>query len=100
MNTAIVAGIVPSGTSGTNYSGGVENFPRLLEDWSNDTLTYYGSMVELWTSQQFTGIWGSSNVYSPPVRQWYFDTNFQATPPPGNLITTNYNKQRWFMFTQ
>ena len=96
VNTAIVAGIVPSGTSGTNYSGGAENYPRFLEDWGNDTLTYYGSMVQLWTSQQFTGIWGSANVYSPPVRQWYFDTNFQVNPPPGVLINTNYNKQRWF----
>ena len=96
VNTAIVAGIVPSGTSGTNYSGGAENYPRFLENWSGDTFVYYGSMVELWKSQQFTGIWGNSNVYNPPIRQWYFDTSFLTNPPPGALVTTNYNKQYWF----
>ena len=48
VNTAIIAGIVPSGTSNGNYSGGAENFPRFMEDWGTDnSLTYYGSMVEL-----------------------------------------------------
>ena len=37
------------------YSGGVENFPRFLEDWSGKTFTYYGSMLELYNSQQ--GYW-------------------------------------------
>src|SRR5262249_39605914 len=31
VNAAILAGIVETG--GGNYSGGVENFPRFLEDW-------------------------------------------------------------------
>lgn len=98
VNAAIVAGIVPSGTSGTNYSGGAENFPRFLEDWSGGkTFTYYGSLVQLWSSQQHTGTWGKSNVYSPPTRHWYFDPNFLTNPPPGTLTTTNFNKQRWYI---
>ena len=34
VNTAIVAGIVPTNAYGDgNYSGGAENFPRFLEAW-------------------------------------------------------------------
>ncbi len=101
INTAIVSGIVPSGlaASGANsYSGGAENFPRLMESWgSNKTFTYYGSMVELFLSQQHIGKWGNSNVYDPPKRVWFFDTLFYTSPPPGPLILVSYNKQRWFM---
>ena len=45
VNAGIISGIVPSGSG--YYSGGVENFPRFLEDWSGKTFTYYGSMLEL-----------------------------------------------------
>ena len=45
VNTAIVAGFLPSGWTNPNtgaqygYSGGLNNFPRFLEDWSNKTFT-------------------------------------------------------------
>lgn len=103
VNTAIVAGIVPtsgSAASPGSYSGGAENFPRLLEDWSSKSFTYYGSMVELYTSKQFTNPWPNTgtgpNVYNAPQRNWYFDTNFFATPPPGSLMIVSYSKGRWF----
>jgi hypothetical protein len=99
VNAAIVSGIVataPIGGDGS-YSGGAENFPRFLEDWSGATLTYYGSMVELYKSQQSIGEWGRANVYAPPKRQWYFDTNFKTTPPPGSLMVFSYVKGRWYV---
>lgn len=95
VNTAIMSGIVPSANG--NYSGGAENFPRFLEDWSGDKLTYYGSMVELYKSKQATGYWGKANVYNPPSRLWYFDTNFRLNGPPGSLMIYNYINQRWFV---
>ena len=94
VNTAIIAGIVPSANG--NYSGGAENFPRFLEDWSGKTFTYYGSMVELFASHQATGVWGAANVYSPPSRNWYFDTNFATNPPPGSLMVVNYSRAQWW----
>jgi hypothetical protein len=99
INAAIVSGIVPSGqgTGANSYSGGAENFPRFLEDWSGKTFTYYGSMVELYKSQQSIGYWGNGNVYNPPKRNWYFDTLFYTQPPPGTLLLITYNKQRWFV---
>jgi len=101
VNTAIIAGIVPSAPVGGNgsYSGGAENFPRFHEDWSNNIrLTYYGSMIELFQSQQSVGAWGSSNVYNPPLRQWYFDTNFKVNPPPGTIMLYSYIKGKWSSF--
>lgn len=101
VNTAIVSGIVASGgvSSGSNsYSGGAENFPRFLEKWGNNkTFTYYGSMVQLFKSNQNIGFWGSANVYNPPRREWNFDTLFYTNPPPGTLTLISYNKQRWFV---
>ncbi len=96
VNSAIVTGIVTSG-SGFVYTGGAENFPRFLENWSAKDFTYYGSMIELYDSQQSTGVWGKKNVYTPPNRKWYFDTNFKLNRPPGAafLETYSYTKGRW-----
>jgi len=97
FNTAIISGIVPTSAVGGDgaYSGGAENFPRFLEDWTNKTLTYYGSMVELYQSGQSIGEWGKGNVYSPPTREWFFDTNFKTKPPPGSLMIYSYSKGKW-----
>jgi hypothetical protein len=98
FNVAVIAGIVPTNVNSDGaYSGGAENFPRFLEDWTNKTLTYYGSMVELYKSQQSIGEWGKANVYVPPTREWYFDTNFRTNPPPGTLMVYSYTKGRWFV---
>lgn len=98
VNAAIVSGIVPSAPEGGDghYSGGAENFPRFLENWSGKDLTYYGSMVELYKSQQAIAKWTCCGpVYSPPIRQWYFDTNFKTIPPPGSLMVYSYIKGKW-----
>jgi hypothetical protein len=95
VNTAILSGIIP--TANNIYSGGAENFPRFLEDWGGKTLTYYGSMVELYRSQQSIGTWGKGNVYNPPNRQWFFDKTFQVYTPPGTLMVYSYVKGRWFL---
>jgi hypothetical protein len=97
FNTAIISGIVPTSPVGGDgaYSGGAENFPRFLENWTNQTLSYYGSMVELYKSQQSTGEWGKANVYVPPTREWYFDSNFKVKPPPGSIMIYSYIKGKW-----
>jgi len=99
INTAIVAGIVPS--SGGNYSGGAENFIRLLQDWSTKTFCYYGSMVELYNSTQATGPWnGNGTVFKSPQTSslFYDDTTFSnVSGPPGSLQIAAYlQQQRWY----
>jgi hypothetical protein len=99
INAALVGGIIPS--SGGNYSGGGENFIRFLEDWSSKTFCYYGSMVELYSSQQATGVWnGNGTVYvSPQTNRWYYDdaTFSGVSGPPGALQIAAYlQQQRWY----
>ena len=55
VNAAFLAGVVP--TSLASYSGGVENFPRFLEDWNAKVLTYNGSMVVMYHSKVAKGLW-------------------------------------------
>jgi len=95
-NTAVMAGFQPSSASG--YSGGACNFPRFLENWSGRACTYYGSMVELFASQTFTGQWDTGNIYSPPYRRWNFDTNFTNNAPPGSLNAIVYTRGSWSKF--
>ena len=83
INAATMEGIVPS--DGSNYSGGVENFMRLLENWSSSTtVTYNGSIVVMFPSQYATSPWGKSGVYGVPTRKWGFDAKFteQGGLPP------------------
>lgn len=78
VNAACLEGIVPS--VGSSYSGGVENFMRLLQDWGHKTLTYNGSIIVMFQSQFATNLWqapsGSTSYYAAPQRNWSFDTNF------------------------
>jgi hypothetical protein len=84
INAAMVAGIVP--TENGYYSGGLENFLRLLEDWTGKTFTFNGSVAALFRSQIANAPWGASaDVYISPVRNWGFDANFtdSSRQPPG-----------------
>ena len=76
VNAAFLTGVVE--TTKGQYSGGMENFPRFLETWgSANIFTYNGSMVKMFPSLYATGVWGQANVYSPPARNWAYDTNFE-----------------------
>jgi len=76
----------------------VENFLRLLENWSTSTtLTYNGSIVVLFDSQYATGYWDNSNYYGVPTRKWGFDQNFnQSTglPPMTPQVRTTI-RESW-----
>jgi hypothetical protein len=99
VNAAFMAGIVP--TVQGSYSGGVENFPRFLEDWASRTFTYNGSMIVMFPSRIATGTWkgtGSSyGIYNPPVRNWYFDLNFldPTKLPPGTPEVRTVIRGQW-----
>jgi hypothetical protein len=92
INTAIIAGNVPTTTS--SYSGGIENFVRFHEDWGNDYLTVYGAFALLYDSEQAKGPWNAAS-YSPPSRRWYYDTNLQDHNPPGFRIARTYERGQW-----
>ena len=100
VNAAIIAGNVPTGLN-NNYSGGVENFPRLLENWGSKTLTYNGSMVVMFNSKIATNFWrdpGTTyNVYGAPTRRWAFDVNFMDSTklPPGTPQLRRIIRSQW-----
>jgi hypothetical protein len=76
INAAFLAGEVD--TTPAAYSGGMENFPRFLESWTGETFTYNGSMIRMFPSLYATNVWGSTNTYNPPPRNWTYDTNFNV----------------------
>ncbi len=101
VNAAFLAGIVqPTNTTGTlHYSGGVENFPRFLENWSGYNFTYNGSMVVMFPSKYATNYWVQTGTYyNAPNRRWSFDVNFldyrklpPATPQVRKLVRGRWN---------
>lgn len=67
-------------------TGGVHNFKRFLEDWGGVRLNYAGSLINLYNSHNNNGAFKCcNNVYSPPTRNWVFDTTFLDPNrlPPG-----------------
>jgi hypothetical protein len=85
MNVALMTGNTDT-NPGVIYNGGVENVLRFMERWSGDTLTYRGSIIDLWNSVIATGNWiYGSPIYTAPNRNWSFDTDFldPANLPPG-----------------
>ncbi|HVU27861.1 MAG TPA: hypothetical protein VHG71_09020 [Verrucomicrobiae bacterium] len=97
VNAAAFEGIVQSTTN--DYSGGVENFLRLLENWGSSTaLTYNGSIVVMFPSQFATNRWQQTgNYYNAPKRAWAFDLNFkqQSKTPPLTPSVKALIRQRW-----
>jgi hypothetical protein len=79
--------------------GGMHNFLRYLEDWGN-TLHYNGSQVSMYYSEYDTGTFKCCTVvYSPPTRDYYFDTLFlnpnnlpPATPMIQDIVNLSFHQ--------
>jgi hypothetical protein len=52
------------------YNGGLENVIRFLEDWSGVTVTYRGSIVNLWFSETVNSVFDWCDYYDAPIRDW------------------------------
>jgi hypothetical protein len=90
VNTVIISGFHPSNPT-EGFSGGLHNYPRFLENWNptggQKTLTFRGSLIELWKSRFATGPWSDDppagfSYYKPPVRDWGIDPAFSAAAMP------------------
>ena len=80
VNAALMVG--NKDTAGSQYSGGLENLVRFLENWSGVNFTYKGSLVCLWQSQHATANWpGPAPVYNPPNRIWSYGIDVNHLPP-------------------
>ncbi len=104
INAAFLSGLeIPGGSNGAGSqdngikTSGVHNYPRLQENWGEIPiipkipLNYLGSLVALsvplHVSSPFCGSLSTDatcNIYSPPFRNWDYDTAFNdaANLPP------------------
>jgi len=76
-----------AGCTAPPYGGGLENFPRFLEDWGGSSsgriMHYRGSLVSLFESAKANRhLWSWRGYYNPPQRDWQFDLRFRD---PNNL---------------
>ncbi|MBU1921458.1 pilus assembly PilX N-terminal domain-containing protein [bacterium] len=94
VNSCVVTGNVP--TTQGSYSGGAENLIRLHEKWVGHELTYRGSLVCLWASQQATGLWIDAS-YVEAHRDWGFDPSLIDNRfwPEDGLTMTRVSSGSW-----
>ncbi len=98
VNAALLTGVVE--TTYGHYSGGMENFPRFLENWGSAISTYNGSMIKMFPSLYATNIW-SLNYYDPPRRNWNYDVNFDdpSKLPPKTPQLQQVIRSQWATVT-
>jgi hypothetical protein len=107
-----------SSTTANRYSGGVNNYIRLLEDWNNGgtpyTLNYMGSMISLGAPLEYSGRFrpggeasaGSgltfvpASYYNIPFRSFRYDPNFSSvdkmpplTPKASYIQQKNFSRK-------
>ncbi len=93
---AVLAGHVSSTSS--SWGGGINNFPRFLECWTNIPSRITGSLVigfrSVYARDQYRG---PNDYYSAPDRFWNFDDNFAnpAHQPPGTPSFFVQAVERW-----
>ncbi len=70
-------------TGTTYYSGGLNNYMRMLEGWTNIAFNYRGSFVSLGAPQEVSGEYracggSAATYYCPPNRNWTYETDFDT----------------------
>ncbi len=87
-------------TTWGNYNGGLENVMRFLEKWDGKTVTYRGSILDLWKSEYANGAWiygtsGGIFRYTAPTRDWGYDTLYRTQSPPGMTYVFGMEELSW-----
>jgi hypothetical protein len=97
-----------------SYSGGVNNYIRLLEDWNNGdnpiALNYSGSLISLNEPIEYGGAYRSGGIdpadpvgtsyYNVPFRNFGYDTNFDTvtkipplTPKASFILQSSFTRK-------
>ena len=95
-NVQILGGIVETVDS-SHYSGGIENYPRFLENWRSRTATITGSFVVGFASVYQHQLWRyGSPIYDAPTRSWSFDPHLKVllNQPPGAPLFSIHSVSR------
>ena len=105
INAAFLAGVDES--TDEDYNGGLENYPRMHENWSGKDLSIKGSFVSLGKPNHVDGLWKYGNPqYTAPKRDFNFDTDFlqgDNLPPLSprfvnlvqQLFTRSFERDAW-----
>ncbi len=97
VNAAFLSYTDPSdgniGSSGyptvKRYSGGLNNYMRMVEDWGGINFNYSGSFVSLGAPQEYSGAYVAGSIpniafvaggsyYNVPIRNFNYETDFNA----------------------
>ncbi|MFC1452836.1 hypothetical protein ACFLSJ_05770 [Verrucomicrobiota bacterium] len=92
-NTVVMTG--NSETSWGTYNGGLENVLRFLEQWSGETVTYRGSIIDLWHAEGVTNNWSYGQYYTAPNRNWGYDSIYLTQNPPGMTVVLGMEELYW-----
>jgi hypothetical protein len=57
-------------------------------------LNISGAFVSLWDSQIAQGDWANAS-YSPPDRNWGYDSSLMTNPPPFTPIAVEIDNNAW-----
>ncbi len=97
VNCCFMTGNQNTGEGGSSYNGGLENLFRFLEKWDGKTMTFRGSMVDTWNSEQAVGYWSYGVYYTAPNRDWRFDADLldPTKLPPGYPKINVLQKVSW-----
>jgi len=97
VNLCLMTGDTAPDVSSNNHGGGLENFPRFLENWSGTEFKFRGSMIEMWRSREATGEYTYSQYFTAPTRNWGFDFDLEdpSKLPPGTPCIQVFQRTGW-----
>lgn len=98
FRTVVMTGNMATTVGG--YNGGLENVLRFLERWSGKTVTFRGSIIDLWYSELATGDWHYGTYdgtfrYKAPNRDWGYDDIYRTQSPPGMTHVFGMEEISW-----
>ncbi len=100
ISAALITGLAPTYPNGTpnadgTSSGGLHNFPRMIENWGGGTMTIRGSLVSLFESEVHpqSRPTNYTSYYRWPSRDFGFNQNFaEGRYPPGAPIVRTFRR--------
>lgn len=97
VNLSFITGDTEADVGSRNHGGGLENFPRFIENWSGTEFKIRGSMIELFHSREATGTYTYAKYFTAPTRNWGFDTDLLDPNklPPGTPCVRVFQRTGW-----
>ena len=110
VNVAVIAGASSSSQSRTasgidGCTGGLNNFPRFMENWNSTNFKISGSMASLFYAQQAKSYFQSAGgspyyVFNAPTRYYSFDSQYLDPNklPKGTPLVRRFSTGTWMKF--